>query len=131
MGAETAVQKALFDALTAVPLRVYDAAPQDADGGSVATFPYVEIGFISLTEMDDKATNGFEFLARVHTRSRSASMLETKEIQGRIYAALHYAELPMVGQRLVLLRRETSLVQRAADQTFHGVCEYRGLIETT
>jgi hypothetical protein len=91
----------------------------------------VEIGFISLTEMDDKATNGFEFLARIHTRSRSGSMLEAKTIQGQIYAALHYAELPMVGQRLVLLRRETSLVQRAADQTFHGVCEYRGLIETT
>ena len=31
----------------------------------------------------------------------------------------------------VLLRRELSDVTRAADGYFHGVCEYRGLIETS
>lgn len=131
MGAEITVQKAIYDALSAVPLRVYDAAPQDSDGGSTATFPYVEIGMIAFSEMDDKAVNGFEFVARIHTRSRSASMMETKELQGQVYAALHYADLPMSGQRMVLLRRETSIIQRAPDRTFHGVCEFRGQIEAT
>jgi hypothetical protein len=131
MGAETAVQKAIYDALVAIPLRVYDAAPQAADGGSAATFPYVEAGEISFTELDDKSVNGFDFVARIHTRSRSGSMAEAKTIQGQIYAALHYADFPIAGQRLILLRRENSTIMRAPDKSFHGVCEYRGLIETT
>jgi hypothetical protein len=127
MAAEVAVQAALYQALTALGLSVHDAAPQRADG---AGFPYVEVGAIVLAEMDTKAVTGFDFVARIHTRSRSAGMLEAKTIQGQVYARLHLGDLTVAGYRTILLRRETSEVTRVADGEFHGVCEYRGLIET-
>lgn len=129
--AETAVQGALYTALTALGLRVYDSAPQQADGASTAVFPYVEVGAIIMAPFDTKERNGFDFVARIHTRSRSGSMKEAKEIQGQIYGRLHNGNLTISGQRLILLRRETSDVTRAGDGSFHGICEYRGLIETT
>lgn len=129
--AETAVQGALYTALTALGLRVYDSAPQQADGASAAVFPYVEVGAIVMAPFDTKERNGFDFVARIHTRSRSGSMKEVKEIQGQIYGRLHNGNLTISGQRLILLRRETSDVTRAGDGSFHGICEYRGLIETT
>lgn len=130
MGAEVEVQKALYLALTAETLRVYDSAPQAVDGASVAVFPYVEIGAIVFGEFDTISENGFDFVARVHTRSRSASMLECKQIQGVIYARLHHGALTIAGQNTILIRREASDCIRAGDGSFHGVCEYRGLIET-
>lgn len=129
MGAETTVQGALYTALNALGLRVYDAAPQAADGASLATFPHVTVGAIVFADFDDKAVNGFDFVARIHTRSRSGSFAEAKGIQGQIYTRLHYGELTITGQRLILLRRENSFCDRLADGSFHGVCEYRGLIE--
>lgn len=131
MGAEVEVQKALYNALTAIGLRVYDAAPQVADGGALTTYPYVEVGAIVFADFDTKDVNGFDFVARLHTHSRSGSMLETKGIQGQIYATLHNGALTITGFSSVLLRRELSDVTRAADGSFHGVCEYRGLIETS
>ena len=128
--AEFETQAALFSALSAIDLRVYDSAPQQANGASLAVFPYVEVGAIVMAPMDTKERNGFDFVARIHTRSRSASMKAAKEIQGAIYARLHHGDLTITGQRLILLRRETSDVTRAADGSFHGICEYRGLIET-
>jgi hypothetical protein len=128
MSAETVIQGALYTALTALGLRVYDAAPQAADGGSLATWPYVEVGTIVVTDWDDRAENGFEMAARVHTRSRSGSMKETKEIQGQIWARLHNGPLTLAGYSLILLRRTESDVTRVSDGSFHGVCVYRGLI---
>lgn len=130
MAAEFELQKALYAALTALGLRVYDSAPQQADGASLAVFPYVEVGAIVMAPFDTKEQNGFDFVARIHTRSRSASMKEAKNIQGQIYGRLHHGDLTISGQTLILLRRETSDVTRAADGSFHGICEYRGLIET-
>lgn len=128
--AEFETQAALFSALTAIDLRVYDSAPQQANGASLAEFPYVEVGAIVMAPLDTKERNGFDFVARIHTRSRSASMREAKTIQGQIYGRLHHGDLTITGQRLILLRRETSDVTRVSDGSFHGICEYRGLIET-
>ena len=130
MAAEFAVQQGLFTALSALDLRVYDSAPQQANGASLAVFPYVEVGAVVMSPLDTKGQNGFDFVARIHTRSRSASMREAKDIQGEIYTRLHNGDLTITGQRTILLRRETSDVTRAADGSFHGICEYRGLIET-
>jgi hypothetical protein len=127
MGAELAVQAALYVALAELGLAVSDAAGQRAgDGG----FPNVEVGAVVMADWDDKGQNGFDWIARIHTRSRSAGMAETKTIQGTIYARLHNGALTIEGQRLVMLRRTMSDVTRVSDGSFHGVCEYRGLIET-
>lgn len=130
MAAEIEVQKALYLALTALSLRVYDAAPQAADGASTATFPYVEVGAIVFAEFDTSSENGFDFIARIHTRSRSGSMAECKGIQGQIYARLHCGALAITGQNTILIHRQMSDCTRVSDGSFHGVCEYRGLIET-
>lgn len=135
MAAETEVQKALHTALAAdgtvsgLTKAIYDFAPQAADGGSGGAFPYVEVGTILFNEMDTKTRNGFDFAARIHTRSRENSAKETKDIQGAIYDALHLQGLSVTGYDTILLRRETSDVMRAPDGSFHGVCEYRGLID--
>jgi hypothetical protein len=130
MSAETAVQGALYSALTALGLTVYDSAPQAADGGSLANWPYVEVGTIVFTAYDTYAELGHEFMARIHTRSRSASMKETKDIQGQIWARLHRGALTVTGLTTLTLAREVSEVTRAPDGSFHGVCTYRGLIVT-
>jgi hypothetical protein len=129
MAAEFEIQKALYSALSALDLRVYDSAPQQADGASLAVFPYVEVGFINLRPFDDSTNTGFNFVARIHTRSRSAAMGEAKQIQGQIYDRLHRGALSITGFHTVLIEREMSDCSRASDNSFHGVCEYRGLIE--
>lgn len=123
MSAETAVQGALYTALFALGLRVLDAGQQDA------TWPYVEIGFIVMNAWDTSPETGFEYVARIHTRSRSASMKEAKDIQGQLYDRLHRGTLTVAGYHHVLIERERSEVMRAPDGSFHGVCEYRGLID--
>lgn len=136
MGVETELQGALASALsgyaplTALGAKVHDAAPQKADGGNLAAFPYVELGAVVIAEFDTAHELGFDFIARIHTRSRSAGMKETKDIQGAIYARLHRGALTMAGHRLIDMQRQSSDVTRDSGGAFHGVCEYRGLIET-
>ena len=135
MSADFEIQKALYTALNndaavgALIQAVYDFAPQVSDSGASAAFPYVEVGQIVIAEMDTKTRTGFDFVARIHTRSRTASGKETKDIQGAMYDALHLQTVPVTGYRPILMRRETSDVTRAPDGSFHGVCEYRGLID--
>lgn len=127
--AEFAVQKGLYTALSGVGLAVYDVQPQAADGGSAATFPCVTVGTIVFAAWDVKESTGFDFIARIHTYSRSGSMKEAKDIQATIYNRLNRGEITVSGYHLVDLKRETSDIMTMADGSFHGVCEYRGLIE--
>lgn len=127
---EDEFQKALFLALTAIGLTVYDAAPQSIDGASTATFPYVEVGSLISSEWDDQTQNGISILARIHTRSRAANYAEARTIQGQIYTALHHANLTVTGCTSILIMREMSDLNRQPDGSFHGVCEYRALIQT-
>ena len=122
MSAEFEVQKALFSALSALGLRVVDRGKQDA------VYPYVEVGFIVMNAWDTAGETGFDYLARIHTRSRSGSMAETKAIQGQIYNRLHRGALTITGYQSVTIQRERSEVLTLPDNEFHGVCEYRGLI---
>lgn len=128
MSAETAVQGALYSALSALGLTVVDRGRQATDGGSATPFPYVEVGFVVMNPFDTASETGFDYLARIHTRSRSGSMKEAKDIQGQIYDRLHRGALTVTGYQHVLVQRERSEVLDAPDGSFHGVCEYRGLI---
>lgn len=131
MAAEIEIQRGLSLALTALGLKVVDFAPQDADSGSSAAFPYVEIGMIVIRAWDTARETGHEFVARLHTWSRSASAMETKGIQGQIYDRLHRQSITITGHSLITLQRELSEVMRAPSGAFHGVCEYRGLVGKT
>jgi hypothetical protein len=128
MSAQVEIRTALKDVLTTEGLRVYAHAPQQADGASTATWPYVEIGWVNLGEWDTQTGTGFEFLARIHSRGR-AGMTEVLNIQGDIYDALHRQEMTITGQNNIVLMLENSFCDRAPDGSFHGICEYRGLTE--
>lgn len=128
MSGEFAVQSALFAALSGLGLSVVDRGLQAVDGGSGTAFPYVAIGFIVMNPFDDRAKTGFDYLARVHVRSRTGGMRQTKEIQGQIYDRLHRGALTVAGFNHILIQRERSEVLVASDGSLHGVCEYRGMI---
>jgi hypothetical protein len=133
MSAETAVQGAVYARLGGSSLGVngiYDTAPQAADGGDTSAFPYVTMGRMIFTESDTWETTGFAAQIRIHTFSRSGSMLEARTIQGKIYDALHKSELTVSGFNNVSLLREDSDCFADQDGKIHGVCEYRALIES-
>ena len=130
MTAEIELQRTLKTTLEGAGLRVYDFAPQSEDGASLATFPYVEIGYIAAGEWDTDTELGFDATARIHTYSRTGSTFECRTIQGQIYAALHRAELTITGQNAIFMSREMSDCTRLPDGSYHGVCEYRTLLET-
>jgi hypothetical protein len=139
MGVEVDFQQAIYARLTdqivgtGLPTTgVYDVAPQGS------AFPYVTIGVADFQIFDAQDSFNFDVLTRIHTWSRSGSMLEVKQIQGQIYDALHDYDLllPRYGEpletdwRCYSLLRESSGVLRDEDQTFHGVCEFRALIQS-
>jgi hypothetical protein len=130
MSAEIEAQRAIRTALIAAGLRVYDFAPQAADGASTGTYPYVEIGHIIASQWDTNTEDGFDIVCRLHTYSRAGSTLECRTIQGTIYGALHRTPLPVIGFNSIFLDREASDCTRLQDGSFHGVCEYRALLET-
>ena len=130
MIAEIELQRALNAALTLAGLRVYDFAPQAADGASTGTYPYAEVGHITASQWDTNTENGFDVICRVHTYSRTGSTAECRTIQGQIYALLHKSALTVTGFAPVFMDRELSDCTRQPDGSFHGVCEYRTLLET-
>jgi len=131
MAGEVEIQRALYTALSPLGLNVVDVGKQTTDGGSATPFPYVEIGAIILTPFDTATETGFNFVARLHTRSRSGSMAEAKGIQGQMYARLHRGLLTVTGFNFIMCQRDTSTTEYAPDGSFHGICEYRGLVEAT
>jgi hypothetical protein len=131
MGGELELQKALSIALKGLGLNVWDSAPQAADGGATTGYPFVEVGFISLAPFDTANSTGFDAVARIHTRSRSGSMAECKAIQGQIYGRLHRGALAVTGYQTITIQRELTRCDRMPDNSFHGVCEYRVLLDKT
>lgn len=131
MSAEIELQRGLFLAISGLGYTTYDSAPQAADGGSTANWPYVEVGFISLAPFDTANSTGFDAVARIHTRSKSGSMAEAKTIQAAIYDRLHRGVLAVTGFLTVTVQRELTKCDRMPDKTFHGVCEYRVMLDKT
>ena len=128
MFVEEAVQVALFQAIGLLGFPTYDVAPQrDVQSDQ----PFVVIGEIVLVPLDTKDRIGFDFVARIHTRHEANNLLPVKRIQGAMFQRLHNGDLTITGHRLIQLRREMTDVTREAQGQIHGVCEYRGLIETT
>lgn len=130
MSAGVEIQRGLYQALTALGLTVVDFGQQAEDGGSSGPFPYVEVGMVVLRPWDTARETGHEFVARIHVWSRSGSAAEAKGIQGQIYARLHRQSITVAGFSLILLQYEMSDFMRTPSGSFHGVSEFRGLIET-
>ena len=126
MSAEFEIQRALFQAISMLGLATEDAGRQRTGD---ALPPTAEIGAIALAPLDTKDRNGFDFVARIHIRTRAHDLGAVKREQGRVYDRLHNGDLTVIGYRAYLLRRVMSDCVRDADGSLHGICEYRGLIE--
>lgn len=135
MAFEIELQQALYGAMLSdaqiegTGANIYDDPPQAANGGDLAEFPHIAIGAVVIAEWDTVSELGFDFALRIHTRSRSSGMAETKVIQGAIYERLHRGTLELSHFRVIDMQRQVSDVTRVADGSFHGVCEYRGTAE--
>ena len=85
-----AIQAGIYNTLTnyaplmAVVSGVFDNVPDSYD-----QFPYVTIGEDVAVEYDTDDTKGFAVTIVIHSWSRYKGRLETKQIQGFIYDALH------------------------------------------
>jgi hypothetical protein len=126
------VQSALYRMLNSyTPLTniapVVDFGRRVDDGSTI--FPYVAIGTIILTQFDTDTTNGFDMLARIHTWSDSGSAKQCRIIQGHIYNRLHKDYLLSAAFDSVLMYRDSTDVMQDANGTFHGICEYRAILD--
>lgn len=136
MAVEFEYQKALFGVLDAAKaslgvVAVYDTAPQPADGGAAAAFPYIVMGNSFVTQLDTQTRNGFTFTTRIHVYSRTGSMKECKEIQGGVYGLLHRQPLTVTGFSAFEMLRSDTECFALQDGRIHGLCEYVGLVEAT
>lgn len=130
MAVETVFQTAVFLALNGnITANVYDTAPQAADSGDDSVFPYITIGEVVCTDDPVDEADGFSVLMRVHTFTRTGSMLDCKLVQTEVHALLHNQSLSVTGFNCYSLLRERSEVFDGQDGNARGVCEYRALLE--
>ena len=131
MGVESVFQAALFTRLDAIAgfTGVYDRAPQADDGNVATVFPYLTFGTMIFSALDVKPKVGVNVAFRLHTHGR-VSQLQIRTLQGAVYTALHRNELTLTGFNNFSLLREDSDCFSEPDGKFHGVCEYRALIES-
>lgn len=137
MTIENDFQAAIYAALTgdvalmAVLTGVHDRKPQDTDSGAIAAFPYVTMGEAIFTLLPTDEVTNFSVLLRLHTWSRTGSVKQCKQIQGLMFDILHDADLTITGWNPFSILREESRVIEDPDGQFHGVCEYRALLQKT
>jgi hypothetical protein len=124
---------ALMAAVTGVYMGV---APQAADSGDAAAFPYLVVDDTDFVDYHTATESGFDVIMRIYTISRSPGRKETRDIQDLIYNALHRQQAAInasgsvVGHSVLFIDREGSTVEEPidADGSWRGVCEYRALI---
>lgn len=130
MDAANEMQRAIVGRLKAKLVaggRVYDRPPQSV------TFPYVHVGEVQVIDDEAEGVEAFEVFATLHTWSQNASFggkPEAMAIQAAMRAALHSADLALVGGSLIEIRHRDSRAFIEGDGiTVHGVCTYRALVE--
>ena len=126
--ASWALQKAVFEALTAnadlmsAVSGVYDHVPADT------AFPYVTIGETTVTDWSSKTFDGRVHNLTLHVWSRERGRKEIKEILALTYDTLNGAALSVDGQQLVDLRFDFVQTLLDADGlTFHGIQRFRAV----
>lgn len=127
---EQSLQQALYAALTAAGLTVYDSVPQAADGGSAGAFPYVTVGDINA--LDGPTQGGAELVVTLHGWSRKPGKLELQQIARTIYEELHEQTLTVTDFTAFFVTFESSEFLPDPDgRTTHGVFRYRALLDQT
>lgn len=136
MSFELAIQRALYDALSADPALLalgasaFDDVPQD-DEKQVqnVAFPYVTIGEAAHADWSTSTDSGVLATAIIHTWSRTPGRAETKRLQGAIYDALHRATLTVAGYQCLACDFISSESFIDTDgKTRHGVQQFKILL---
>ena len=125
MNAELAVQKTIYDVLTAnsPSYSVYDDVSQDS------AFPYYVIGDSTSNDFDTKTFNGLQTTVYIHSWSRYHGKKEIKEMMGAAYAALHNQTLTVTGYNFVHCLYEFSEYFLEDDGiTRHGIQRFNLII---
>lgn len=126
MSVSAAVQKALYDALTAaVPYPVYDRVPTSAE------FPYISFGPDDFGEDDADCIEAEEGTVQIDVWSREVGKVEAKRITGQIKRALHGLELPIEDPFAVAicLVRSVRHVNDPDGLTTHGIVQVYLIVE--
>ncbi|NWG71787.1 MAG: DUF3168 domain-containing protein [Parvularculaceae bacterium] len=126
------LQKAVYERLLADlasfeelggPPRIFDAPPAGAP------FPYVVIGEASVSKLPGHDAAAHDF--RIEIFSRHAGRREVKLILDRVVEALHDADFPVDGARLVNCRFVFGDIFRPdGGETFRGLLRFRCVTES-
>lgn len=129
--ASFALQKALYAALLADsgvraelgdPPRIYDAPPESA------AHPYAVLGEARATRIAGHPS-GVEHDIRIRIVSRYEGRREVKRALEAVVAALHDADPPLEGARLVGLRFLFADIFARGDGVFEGLARFRAATE--
>lgn len=121
-----ALQEAVFDALSAAlaPVKVFDHVPQETPKS------YALVGDISVQDWGTSVEDGTECTVEVECYSSYRGRREIRQLQKKIYDALHHQSLTVEGNNLVLIRFESSATTREGDGlTYRGVSRFVALLE--
>ena len=130
-----AIQQAIFstlssdDALIALCDTISDFGPRQDDASGI--YPYIAFGDLILSEDDTDTTRGFDMSLRIHTYSDAGGTKECRQIQDAMYDLLHLSNLIVTGYNTVIIYREDSQILQTSRGAFHGIDEYRCLLERT
>lgn len=104
--------------------KVYDEPP------SAASFPYVTLGEVRVSDFSTGTEPGEEHQLTLHAWSRQGGHREAHLIAGALLQALDDAPLTLTDHRLVNLRFATADVRREADgRTYHALVRFRAMTE--
>ena len=129
-----ALQRAIFTALAAEGLTVYDHVPQAADGGDAAAFPYVTIGDAQERQLNTDTADAAELTISLHIWSRYAGKQELQGIWRTIYERLHRREssIAVTDYQCIYFEFDTGETLLDPDGiTHHGVLTFRVYLDQT
>lgn len=116
----TEIQRAIFSALSALQVSVYDDVPQGA------SFPYVVIGEDDSIPFDTDDSTGFDTELTIHIWSRYSGMKEVKDIMSGIYSILNRLELSVSGAHVVdCIFQYQDVLLDPDGITRHGIIRFR------
>ncbi|MBK1780561.1 DUF3168 domain-containing protein [Advenella sp. WQ 585] len=116
----TEIQHAIFSALTALQVAVYDDVPQGA------SFPYVIIGEDDSVPFDTDDSTGFDTELTIHIWSRYSGMKEVKDIMSDIYSILNRRELSASGAHVIdCIFQYQDVLLDPDGITRHGIIRFR------
>lgn len=130
-----AIQQAVFTALsgasavTSLCSTIRDFGPRADDASAI--YPYIAIGDMILSEMDTDTSTGFDAVFRLHVYSDQGGARQCRQIQDAIYATIHRQTFAVTGYNDILIYRMDSQILQTSRGAFHGVDEYRALLDAS